>query len=420
MPKYTRIRPGHLLCEHWFEEAALRTHADAYVQYLIDRGYARETVECYFRCVAHFIHWMAQRGINLCDVSKSTIVQFLERHLPHCQCASRCRHTSADVRAGLKHFFAMLDGAQPEHLTLIVLTPIATELAEFKRHLAEVRGLSDSTCTVRVRQVHEFLVDRFGAGPVQISRLTPDDIVRFVMRRTNGLAPATIKGIGISLRSYLLFESSRGTPTETLIAALPRVAQWRLSGLPEVLSSVEVRQLLKAFDRSSATGMRDYAMTRCLLDLGLRRAEVARLSLDDIDWRDGTLTIHGKGKRIDIVPLPKLTGNAISEYLQYGRPNTARREVFVRHRPPLDAAANLDIVRNAVRYAAARCGLQQRVRGTHIFRHTMACRMAQGGVPFKEIGDLLRHRSLDTTTIYAKVNLPALRRVALPWPGKRS
>lgn len=144
------------------------------------------------------------------------------------------------------------------------------------------------------------------------------------------------------------------------------------------------------------------------------------MRLDDIDWRAATLTIHGKGKRTDVVPLPRLTGQAIAKYLQHGRPQTTRREVFVRHRPPLNTSANLDIVRNAVRYAAERCGLQQRVRGTHIFRHTMACRMAQGGAPFKEIADLLRHRSLDTTTIYAKVNLPSLRRVALPWPGRRS
>lgn len=420
MPKYSRIKPGHLLGQQWFEEATLRTHADAYVQYLTERGYARETVECYFRSVAHFVHWISKRDIYLCDINESTVNQFLDRHLPHCRCAPRCRHTRTDVRAGLKHFFAMLDGSQPQHLTPNVSVPIAAELAEFKRHLAEVRGLSDSTCTVRLRQTYEFLVDHFGARPVQVSTLTPSDIVRFVMRRTSGLAPATVKGIGISLRSYLLFKASGGTSTTALIAALPRVAQWRLSRVPEVLSSVEVKQLLKAFDRGSATGMRDYAMTRCLLDLGLRRVEVARLRLEDIDWRDGTLTIHGKGKRIDIVPLPRSTGSAISEYLQYGRPNTTRREVFVRHRPPLNAPANLDIVRNAVRNAAERCDLQERVRGTHVFRHTMACRMVQGGAPFKEIGDMLRHRSLDTTTIYAKVNLPALRRVALPWPGGRS
>ena len=152
MPKYSRIKPGHLLGQQWFEEATLRTHADAYVQYLTERGYARETVECYFRSVAHFVHWISKRDIYLCDINESTVNQFLDRHLPHCRCAPRCRHTRTDVRAGLKHFFAMLDGAQPQHLTPNVSVPIAAELAEFRRHPAEVRGLSDSTCTVRLRQ----------------------------------------------------------------------------------------------------------------------------------------------------------------------------------------------------------------------------------------------------------------------------
>ncbi len=297
---------------------------------------------------------------------------------------------------------------------------IAREVTAFNRHLTEVRGLSDSTCYVRCRQVFEFLVDRFGRGPVNISKLVPLDVARFVQRRTRGLAPSAVKTVGISLRSYFLFKASSGIPTTSLIAALPRVALWRLAGLPDVLSSDEIRQLLSSFDRNSPTGMRDYAITRCLLDLGLRRTEVANLRLDDIDWRVGTLTLHGKGKRIDVMPLPRTTGKAIAAYLQHGRPRTTRREVFVRHRPPINTEANLDIIRNAVRYAAERCGLQERVRGTHIFRHTMACRMAQGGAPFKEIADLLRHRSLDTTTIYAKVDLPSLQRVALPWPGRHS
>jgi site-specific recombinase XerD len=254
---------------------------------------------------------------------------------------------------------------------------------------------------------------------VRASTLVPADVIRFVMRRTSGLAPGSVSSVALSLRSYFRFKASCGTSTASLIAALPRVAVWRLARVPNFLTPVEIRQLLNAFDRDSATGMRDFAITRCLLDLGLRRAEVANLRLDDIDWRAGVVRIHGKGKRTDVAPLPRLTGQAIAKYLARGRPQTTRREVFVRHRPPLNAAASVDLVRSAVRHAAKRCGLQQRVRGTHIFRHTIACRMAQSGAPFKQIADLLRHRSLDTTTIYAKVDFLSLRRVALPWPRRR-
>lgn len=312
------------------------------------------------------------------------------------------------------------NGICQPHILAAPAAAIEVELAEFKRHLLEARGLSRITCAVRLRHIRDFLADRFGAGPLRLSTLTPGDIAYFVARYTQQWAPASIKTIGHSLRSYFRFLAIRGASTRALAAAVPRVAQWRLARLPDALSAIEVSLLLSAFDRKTATGKRDYAIARCLLDLGLRRMEVAQLQLDDIDWRAGTLCIHGKGKRIDVLPLPRPTGLAIADYLRHGRPTTSRREVFVRHRPPINAAANLDIVRNAIRYAAQRCGLQARIRGTHIFRRTAACRMVQVGTPFKQVADFLRHRSLDTTTIYAKVDLPALRRVALPWPGRRS
>lgn len=255
---------------------------------------------------------------------------------------------------------------------------------------------------------------------MQLSSIEPADVSRFVGRYTAGWAPASIRQACISLRSYFAFLASRGAQTTALIAALPRVAQWRDARLPQVLSAQEITQLLNAFDRSRATGKRDYAIARCLIDLGLRRTEVARLRLEDVDWRAGTLSIHAKGKRIDVLPLPAATARAIAAYLKDGRPVTSRRELFVRHRPPVNAPAGPDIVRNAVRYAAKRCGLEHRIRGTHILRHTLAGRLVQGGAQFKEIADLLRHRSLDTTTIYAKVDLQALARVALPWPGRQS
>jgi integrase/recombinase XerD len=296
---------------------------------------------------------------------------------------------------------------------------IAAELEDFDRHLMDVRGLAASTRAIRMRHLLDFLTDRFGAGTVTVSALAPADVADFMTRYTAGRAPGSVKATGISLRSYFMLKASRREPTKALIAALPRVALWRLARLPQYLSAAEIERLLNAFDRSSATGKRDFAITRCLLDLGLRRTEVAHLRLDDVDWRTGTLHIQAKGKRIDILPLPQATGDAITDYLRTGRPQTSRRELFVRHRPPTNAPADLDIIRNAVRYAAKRCGLEHRIRGTHILRHTVAARMVQGGAPFKEIADLLRHRSLDTTTIYAKVDLPALARVALPWPGRQ-
>jgi len=295
---------------------------------------------------------------------------------------------------------------------------ITAELDDFDQHLSDVRGLAPVTRLNQVRHLRHFLINCFGIKPVRLSALDVANVHRFMAYYTAEWVPASIRVMNTSLRSYFAYRESKGEQTAHLIAALPQVAQWRMAGLPQQLTSGEIAQLLGAFDRRHVTGLRDYAITRCLLDLGLRRMEVARLQLDDIDWRVGTLTIRSKGQRIDVLPLPNTCGHAIVQYLQEGRPSTTRRELFVRHRPPTNAPVDPDIVRNAVRNAAKRCGLAQRIHGTHILRHTLAGRLVQSGARFKDIADLLRHRNLDTTTIYTKVDLPALACVALPWPGR--
>lgn len=410
------------LVRQWFADSPLSFNADAYVRYLVERGYADRTIKGYFNCVAHFAHWSKAQQVGLVDIDEALVNRFMADHLPVCRCAMQCRRARHEMRAALGHLLAMLcanrhrvqEGIAP------ISAPIAVELERFDHHLAEVRGLAPTTRSVRLRHLRDFLIHCFGSGPVHFKALEPMDVVRFLTHYTAGWAPASIRAVTISLRSYFAFRACQGEHTTALIAALPQVAQWRLATLPPVLASTEIEQLLGAFDRRQATGKRDYAIARCLLDLGLRRTEVARLRLDDVDWRAGTLTIRSKGKRIDVLPLPDATGRAIAQYLLDGQPNTTRRELFVRHRPPLNGPAKPDIVRNAIRYAAKRCGLEHRIRGTHILRHTLAGRLVQGGARFKEIADLLRHRQLDTTTIYAKVDLKALAQVALPWPGRQS
>lgn len=404
----------------WFADTPLSSSANAYLQFLTKRGYAAGTISGYFNCVAHFAHWSGEQQTNLSDIDERVISRFIEEHLPDCRCTLRCQRVPHMVHAALIQLLLMLrESGQCSLQRLTDSDSITAELVDFNGFLADVRGLSPLTRSLRRRHVRHFLIDCFGDAPMQFGSLEPVDVTRFMAQYTASWVPASIGVVCTSLRSYFTFKASRGEQAAALIAVLPQVAQWRLAGLPKQLSPEEIEQLLGAFDRSSATGRRDYAITRCLLDLGLRRTEVARLQLDDVDWSAGTLDIHSKGKRIDVLPLPKTTGRAIAQYLQDGRPQTTRRELFVRHRPPINAPVDPDIVRNAVRYAATRCGLEHRIRGTHILRHTLAAQLVQCGTPFKEIADLLRHRNLDTTTIYAKVDLPALEQVALPWPGRQ-
>lgn len=176
--------------------------------------------------------------------------------------------------------------------------------------------------------------------------------------------------------------------------------------------------LMSAFEQPDPQRQRDHSIVRCLVDLGLRSFEVAALRLEDINWINATLTVRvGKSHRVDILPLPAVTGHAIASYLHKARPATKSRAVFVRHRAPLDVPVDASVIRSVVRQAAARSGLAGRLHGPHRLRHSAATRMLQGGATLKEIADVLRHRSLDTTAFYAKVDLTRLSAIAQPWPG---
>jgi integrase/recombinase XerD len=405
----------------WFSDTELSFSADAYVRYLNERGYSPQTLAVYLESVAHFAHWSTRQRIGLAEINEDAVGRFLNQHLPICRCARRCQRTRHGVRAALVHLLKLLRaGGRIAPRKSADPATVAEEIHCFEHYLEQVCGLSPVTCRVRLQRVRAFLLDGFAAGHSRISAVKPADVVRFMAKYTQGWAASSKRAAGDSLRSYFRFKALQGEHTATLSAAIPTVAQWRMAGLPKGISADQATRLLRAFDRSSTTGIRDYAITRCLVDLGLRTIEVARLRLDDIDWRQGLIRISGKGHRVDVLPLPQETGRAIVNYLRHGRPQTSSRALFMRYRPPLDTPATACIVRAAVRYAARRCGLEHCFHGPHVLRHSLAQRLVQGGIPLKQIADLLRHRSLDTTTIYAKVDLPALSRVALPWPGRQS
>ncbi len=177
-----------------------------------------------------------------------------------------------------------------------------------------------------------------------------------------------------------------------------------------------MHRLLGAFPEGLPSRRRAYAIVRCLVDLGLRAHEVIGLTLDDVDWTAGTIRIsHTKARRVDILPLPATTGRAIAEYLRSERPATTSRHVFVRHVAPVNKPVNSGVVQWVFREACARAGLPH--TRAHRMRHTLASRLLAGGATLNEVSDMLRHRHLDTTLIYAKLDTARLATVALPWPG---
>ena len=262
--------------------------------------------------------------------------------------------------------------------------------------------------------VRPFVTGRLRGDVLDLAGLTAGEVTGFVLEACPGRAVGSAKLIVCALRSLLRWLHLTGTVPVSLAAAVPSVAGWRLSGLPKGLEPGQLRRLLGACDRRTPTGRRDYAIMLLLVRLGLRAGEVARLGLDDVDWRRGEIAVLGKGNRAERLPLPAEVGAAIAGYLRRGRPGTAQgRSVFVRVHAP-HRALTTGGVTMVVFDAAQRAGLG-RIHA-HRLRHTAATAMLQAGSPLAEVGQVLRHRSALTTAIYAKVDRDALAVLARPWP----
>jgi integrase/recombinase XerD len=294
-------------------------------------------------------------------------------------------------------------------------------LADYREYLAVERALTGDTIEGYVLAVRPFLAGRVSDGDqLDLAGLRAADVVAFVVARCPAQSRGAAKMTVTALRSLLGFLHLRGLVSGPLGEAVPSTASWRLSGLPRALEPEQLEALLVSCDRGAATGRRDYAVLVMLARLGLRRGEVAALKLEDVDWRAGELRIAGKGRRAERLPLPADVGEAIVAYLRDGRPATALdRSLIVRVRAPHHGLTSGGITQ-IVFAAAGRAGLGP--MHAHRLRHTAATQMLRAGASLEEIGQVLRHRQVLTTAIYAKVDRDALRALARPWPetGGRS
>ncbi len=249
-----------------------------------------------------------------------------------------------------------------------------------------------------------------------LSHLTACDVVHFVQRQARCLHRKRAKTMTTALRSFLRYARYRGDVTFDLAAAVPIVPNWSMTEIPRAIAPDQVRQLLASIDRHTAIGRRNYAIVLLLARLGLRTGEVTSLELGDIDWNAGKLTVHGKTGQRSELPLSTEVGRAIAAYLQHGRPQSDCRRVFLRATAPIDGFRQCG-VGSVVRRALLRAGIKAPTTGAHQFRHGLATDMLRHGASLGEIGDLLGHRHPQTTSIYTKVDLDALRTLAMPWPG---
>lgn len=310
--------------------------------------------------------------------------------------------------------------AAPGTPTVAVLSEhIALELQRYDEHLCNVRGLAAGTRKDRLRVVGRLLDWKFKARPVRIDRLRPADIRQFLATQLGSQRSAShASQLAGALRSYLRYRGSRGDGVARLSAVITNPVHWRLASLPRALKPEDVERLLSPPAGGGRLPRRALAILHCALDVGLRAGEIAHLMIEDIDWRNGTVGLCGtKSLRVDLLPLPVATGQALADYLQHERPASHHPAVFVRQTGGQDRPISSTAVHSVIRRACRRLGLKA---SSHALRHTLACRLVEKGSSLKEVADVLRHRSLNTTQIYAKLDTPKLAAVALPWPGSPS
>ncbi len=295
--------------------------------------------------------------------------------------------------------------------------PVERVERAYERFLVEERGVSPATVTNYLPIVRAFLAENFGSQEVALQSLGVRDVNQFVLREARRLSRSRAKLVVTVLRSFLRHLYQRGDISVDLSNALVPVRDWRLSGLPKVLAPEQVESMLDSCDRGTAIGQRDYAILLLLARLGLRAGEVVALTLDDFDWNEGIVTVPGKGKRREPLPLPRDAGEGLTHYLRAGRPACPTRRLFVRMHAPHRGFRSSAAICDIVRLALTRAGIDSPFKGAHLLRHSLATRMLHNGASLEDIGQILRHRHPETTQIYAKVDLDALRALAPAWPG---
>jgi len=402
----------------WLTDGFIGPYAEIYFQYFEERKYGASTIRNYLSSIAHFSQWAKSKQLQLYQVDESIVTEFLDRHLPHCCCVKPVYRAHNNLRAALGHFLTVLRAHDVIEPPAVSNQPVDIELRRYDQYMRDVQGLATGTRSFILLIVGRLLRSHFCNVEIDLAKITVEHVRQFYAQQIKLYSkPANAAGqVIFSLRSYFRYRTSLGDTVQGLTGSLSYPANWQLSSLPKALSNDEVNQLINSLGKPGHAMRRSDAILRCALDLGLRSGEIARLSLDDINWHNGTITLrHTKGQREDVMPLPVSTGKAIAAYLQHERPSTTSRKIFMRLIAPRDQPVGPHLIRKTIRQAYARAGLPY--TGSHLLRHTMASRLLASGSSIKEIADVLRHQSLNTTLIYAKLDSRKLIKVALPWPG---
>jgi integrase/recombinase XerD len=395
-------------------EGPLAPYVSSFIKSLDDQGFAPESSRGQTRLAADFSRWLKQTHAVLPAITDVHIASYLRYRARH----RRPRSCDTYVLKRLLDFLRQ-QGAIVELPTVAVeVTPERRLLDEYTVYLQQERGLSAETIGIYVPFARVFLTaclrDR---KKIQLASLRAANVIEFVQEQVKCLHLARAKMMVTALRSFLRYLLYCGAVKRDLAAAVPTVANWSMASIPRAISVEHAQAALASCNRRRAVGSRDYAILLLLARLGLRAGEIVVLKLDDIDWGSGSLYVHGKSARGCPMPLPADVGEAIADYLQKGRPHSTSRSVFLRSVAPVGEFQGQEAIGSIVERALERAGIDTPHKGAHQFRHGLACDLLRQGASLAEIGELLRHRHPETTAIYAKIDLAALRTLGLAWPG---
>jgi site-specific recombinase XerD len=392
----------------------LGAHLDEFCSVLVDLGHPTQTIRHKLWVVNGLARWMAKQHLAIIDLDERRVDEFLDDRRRRSLGRRGFRTTALLLVRQLRSA-----GVVPAPEPAIDSSPLAASLTRYETYLRHERALAECTISEYLTFAREFIVERLDGCVAHLDRLHPGDVRDFLLARVRRMAPKRAQFMGTALRSFLRYLFVRGEIRSDLALAVPTVRQWRLSSVPRHISPRDVERLLRACDLSSASGRRDHAILLLLARLGLRACEVLALELGDLRWRDGEIVVRGKGLIRDRLPLPPDVGKAIALYLRRDRSPCGSRRVFLCSRAPRRCFGHPSTVSTIVARALAKAGVAAPMHGAHLLRHSLATAMVRQGASLAEVGQVLRHRSPNTTEIYAKLDFDALRDVAMPWPTAR-
>lgn len=395
----------------------ISTYLSLYADRLAALGYGPSTQRVHLSAAEHFAAWLRVSRLQWRDVGGAVIERFVQHD---CHCAlwrksdKLAESGSEKRRRGAHRFLAFLKDQDVIPTAKAVAEPVEdSRLGAFRVWLKRHCGTTDETIDRYLHEVSRWL-PVLGTDPATYDAAA---IRNVVLRQAPSRSRASVRMTATVLRSYLRALAARNECRPELCHAVPSVPRRRLASLPRYASATTVERIIASCDTTTAAGLRDRAIILLLARLGLRAGDIRRLRLTDIDWTNALLTVHGKGRRSVSLPLPQDAGDAVLAYIERGRPVVAEERVFLRVPAPFTPLASSSEIAGIVSRVLARGGIEGVPTGAHMFRHSLATAMLRTGASLESVGTVLRHRSLGTTAIYAKVDVAMLMKVAQPWPG---